>query len=68
MILRTIKCNISGCNAVYTEAGFNAGFPGWGSISGICDPDTGADQAHLCPYHLNAVIKILNGVHTNGME
>ena len=55
MILQTIKCSVLGCENEYTEVKFNSGFPGWGSVHGISNPDTGEEVAHICPDHLNII-------------
>lgn len=52
-IIRTIICNT--CGKQQMETKFNIGFPGWGHIAGLMNPDTGEDTAHLCP---DCMIKI----------
>ena len=60
MILRTIKCDLEGCNEVYTEKKENAGFPGWGHFfGGIINDFTGSDKFYLCPVCRKTVFKIL---------
>ena len=61
MQLRTITCDVAGCSNQYTESVDGAGFPGWGQVSGLRNPETGATEAHLCPVHLLAVAEILKG-------
>jgi len=62
-ILRTIKCNLPGCQTEQVEGAPNAGWPGWGSLSGLRDDETGETELHLCPEHLKrAAAKIFEGV------
>jgi len=60
MILRTIFCNREGCNNSMIEKAFNLGFPSWGHIQGIMNPDTGEDVAHLCPECMLKIKEYLN--------
>ena len=59
--LNKIVCDRKGCKAEHTEGHFNQGHPGWGHIAGIFDDRTGADRAHLCPEHMQAIKEFLNG-------
>ena len=62
-ILRTIKCNIPDCHFEQVETSPNAGWPGWGALTGLMDDKTGETELHLCPEHLKrAAAKILKGV------
>ena len=64
MILGTIYCDMPGCDASYTEADDSQGFPGWGHVVGLVDPETGREQAHICPECKIKVAQILNGDKT----
>lgn len=57
-ILRTIQCNF--CPAVFKEEGYNKGFPGWGHVSGLYNPETGEDTAHYCPECKKKISDLLN--------
>jgi len=59
MIINTIKCSVSGCKVEHTEESFNVGHPGWGSVLGRRDNDTGEESAHLCPKHLDVVFTLV---------
>ncbi len=61
MILRTITCSVKGCNGKYTETAPNDGFPGWIGITGIQNPDTKEEGAHVCPVCKAKVYSLLNG-------
>lgn len=62
-ILRTIRCNYPNCRVEQGEKTPNAGWPGWGSLNGLQDSETGDTEMHLCPEHLKrAATKILEGV------
>jgi len=61
MILRTIHCSVKGCPACKVEEGPNRGWPGWGHVVGLFDDQTGDQTAHLCPAHMEAIKKLLNG-------
>jgi hypothetical protein len=61
MILRTVKCDVDGCNVEYSEQHFNQGFPGWGSISGLQDENGHNRTAYICPEHLQKAKDLLNG-------
>lgn len=59
--LNKITCDRKGCRAEHTEEYFNQGHPGWGHIAGVFNDQTGADRAHLCPEHMQAIKDFLNG-------
>ena len=59
MEIRKIKCDVAGCENEYEEQQYNEGFPGWGHVGGIRNPDTGQDLAHICPEHKAKIIKLL---------
>ena len=57
-ILRTIQCSI--CKETYTEPEPNAGWKGWGILSGIVLD--GDENPCLCPAHLKHVANFVNEV------
>lgn len=57
MRLTTIKCSVIGCDEEYTEAAPGAGFPNWGAIHGVHNPETGEDFADLCPTHRAMIVQ-----------
>lgn len=61
MEIRKVTCDVKDCCEEYQEEKYGAGFPGWGSINGLQNPDTGQSIAHLCPRHLIIISKSLNG-------
>lgn len=67
MILQTIKCSVKGCKVEHTEEHFNQGFPRWGSVHGITDPETMEETAHVCPNHKKDIMSILNGGDSHDM-
>lgn len=58
MILRTIQCSL--CDVNETEKTQDAGWPGWGVVSGLRNPETGETEAHLCPQHMEKLKDFLN--------
>ena len=60
-ILRTIKCNVSGCPEQATEAASGGGWPGWGVLQGRTN-ENGETDFHLCPVHIDVAFKALEGV------
>jgi len=62
-VLRTIKCDVPGCEETYTEETPSAGWPGWGAINGV--NWNGADNPNLCPIHLE---QVMNWLDNNYME
>lgn len=49
-ILRTICCDVPGCTARAMELTANAGWPGWGQLTGVKLAE--AENPVLCPEHL----------------
>jgi len=69
MQIRTIKCDVAGCKEELKEENFGNGFKGWGTVKGKYNPETGADEAHLCPKHLDLVFSIIeNGGNNYGLD
>lgn len=63
-ILRTIKCDVEGCDFQYTENIDGGGFPGWGHIKGlqfINKDGSIQDIAYICPVCLERLKVFLNG-------
>ena len=61
MEIKTIYCNVVGCEESHTEKVFDMGHPEWGHIEGREDRETGETRAHLCPKHLALVFSIISG-------
>ncbi len=68
MKLGIIKCDVKDCPHRHEEENFNQGFPGWGHVSGLFNDDTGSDEAHLCPYHMEYIKRFLRGDFENGVD
>lgn len=51
--LRTVYCDIKGCDHKHEEVAFGAGWPGWGQLSGI--ELNGMPNPMLCPEHLQYI-------------
>lgn len=56
--VRTIKCDIPGCEAQHTEKTHGDGFPGWGELKGIAL--NGVANPSLCPKHLAMVAEYID--------
>lgn len=69
MILRTVSCDVEGCNEHLTEIAEGQGFMGWGAIKGLKEEikdDNGKviglkETAWLCPSHKAHIKRFLNG-------
>jgi hypothetical protein len=61
MILRSVLCDVKGCDEQYTEQHFNQGFKGWGHIAGLEDENGHNRVAYICPKHLQKAKELLNG-------
>jgi len=59
-ITRKVKCDSDKCTEFFEEALMGLGFPGWGTIAGVENPETGASEMYLCPHHLQQLLKKLN--------
>lgn len=67
MELKTIMCDVEGCEKQETQVKFNTAFEGWGHVAGMYNSDTGSDVAHLCPKHMGMVKRLLKGEFENGV-
>ena len=61
MMLRELTCDRHGCKNRIRETNENYGFPNWGHVGGLSDPETGADMAYICPYCKREIARWLNG-------
>ena len=59
MIEKTVHCEK--CKKTLTVIGDNTGYPGWGHIAGLYNPDTGEEMAHVCPECKEMLRQWLNG-------
>ena len=59
MEIRTIKCDVKGCNEQMMEPKHGDGFKEWGSVGGRANSETGEVAAHLCPKHLDTVFEFI---------
>lgn len=68
MELRTIKCDIEGCEEWHTEINFGDGHPRWGQLKGIAL--NGIPDPHLCPKHLAQTAEFVDNLEgaNNGLD
>lgn len=66
--LRTITCDIEGCENRHTEKQFGDGHPHWGQLKGI--NLNGSNDPHLCPTHLAQVAEFTDALRgtDNGVD